>query len=420
MKSFIPDQFRQQFPLIINNEGSTLPANDLSPTGSYLPLVYFDNGATTHKPLAVIEKINAYYSDYNSNVHRGVHHLSQCASEEYEKSRTTIKDFINAGSEQEIIFVRGTTDAINLVAQTYGRTNIKEGDEILISAMEHHSNIVPWQILADQNGCKLNVIPINDDGELILDDLDELLTLKTKLVSLVHISNSLGTINPIETIIKKAHLKGIPVLIDAAQSIQHGKIDVQKLDCDFLAFSGHKIYGPTGIGVLYGKKALLNEMPPYQGGGDMINYVSFEKTTYNDLPYKFEAGTPNIAGVIGLGAAITFFQSFSIESIIEKENKLLQYGQQKLSEVPGLRMIGNAKHKTSVFSFVLEGIHPHDAGTILDQYGIAIRAGHHCTQPVMTRYNIPATIRASLVFYNTTKEIDFFVEKLHAVIEVFK
>jgi len=384
------------------------------------PLVYFDNAATTHKPLSVLKSIDQFYSSYNSNVHRGVHSLSQKATELYEDARKTIQGFINAESTQEIIFVKGTTDAINLIAQTYGRSNIQAGDEILITEMEHHSNIVPWQILAEQNDCKLNIIPFNDNGELILENIDHLLTSKTKLVSIVHASNSLGTINPIETIIRKAHLKGIPVIIDAAQSIQHGKIDVQKLDCDFLAFSGHKIYGPTGIGVLYGKKALLEKMPPYQGGGDMISYVSFEKTTYNELPYKFEAGTPNIAGGIGLGAAIEFFQSYNINNIIAKEQALLKYGQQKLLEVPGLKLIGTAENKTALFSFVLKGIHPHDIGTILNQYGIAVRSGHHCTQPVMTHYKIPATVRASLVFYNTEREIDFLVEKLHAVNEVFK
>jgi cysteine desulfurase / selenocysteine lyase len=397
---------------------SSFPALNQSVNGH--PLVYFDNAATTHKPFSVLSSIDRFYSTYNSNVHRGVHSLSEQATDQYEKARKTIQGFINAESEQEIIFVKGTTEAINLVAQTFGRSNIKAGDEILITAMEHHSNIVPWQILADQNGCKLNIIPINEKGELVLDDLDDLLTPYTKLVSLVHISNSLGTINPIETIIKKAHLKNIPVLVDAAQSIQHGTIDVQKLDCDFLAFSGHKIYGPTGIGVLYGKKKLLEEMPPYQGGGDMINYVSFEKTTYNELPYKFEAGTPNISGGIGLGAAIEFFQYYSIKSIIEKEQALLNYGKRKLLEVPGLTFIGTADKKTAVFSFVLKDIHPHDVGTILNQYGIAVRTGHHCTQPVMTYYQIPATVRASLVFYNTESEIDFLVEKLHAVNEVFK
>jgi cysteine desulfurase / selenocysteine lyase len=384
------------------------------------PLVYFDNAATTHKPLSVLKSIDQFYSSYNSNVHRGVHSLSEKATEQYENARKSIQGFINAESAQEIIFVKGTTDAINLIAQSYGRSNIQAGDEILITEMEHHSNIVPWQILAEQNGCKLNIIPFNEKGELILENLDQLLSSKTKLVSVVHASNSLGTVNPIETIIRKAHLKGIPVLIDAAQSIQHGKIDVQKLDCDFLAFSGHKIYGPTGIGVLYGKKTLLEEMPPYQGGGDMINYVSFEKTTYNELPYKFEAGTPNIAGGIGLGAAIEFFQSYDINSIIAKEQALLKYGQKKLLEVPGLQLIGTAENKTAVFSFVLKDIHPHDIGTILNQYGIAVRTGHHCTQPVMAHYKIPATVRASLVFYNTEREIDFLVEKLHAVNEVFK
>ncbi|HZW38631.1 MAG TPA: cysteine desulfurase [Ignavibacteriaceae bacterium] len=384
------------------------------------PLIYLDNAATTQKPLSVINKISEYYSLYNSNVHRGVHSLSEAATKAYEDSRTKIKNFLNASSEREIIFTRGTTESINLVAYSYGRKFLSEGDEIIISAMEHHSNIVPWQLLAEEKKLKLKVIPINDKGELLLDEFDKLLSPKTKLVSIVYISNSLGTINPIEYIIKKAHENGTPVLIDAAQAVNHITVDVQKLDCDFLAFSGHKLFGPTGIGVLYGKEKLLEKMPPFQGGGDMIESVTFDKTTYNALPYKFEAGTPNIAGTIGLGAAIDYVQSIGFENIFSYELELLRYAEEKIREVKGIRIIGEAENKASVLSFVFDEVHPHDVGTFLDFEGIAIRTGHHCTQPIMKRYSVPATSRASFAFYNTKEEVDVLVSSLKKIIEVFK
>ena len=384
------------------------------------PLVYFDNAATTHKPKVVIDKIAEFYSETNSNIHRGVHLLSQKATSEYEAAREKVLNFINAKKLSEIIFTKGTTDSINLVASSYGRAFIKENDEILISHMEHHSNIVPWQILCETTGAKLKVIPINDDGELIFEEYEKLLSPRTKLVSIVHISNSLGTINPVKKIIEKAHEHNIPVLIDGAQGIQHSKVDVQDLDCDFYVFSGHKLYGPTGVGVLYGKQKLLEAMPPYQGGGDMISYVTFEKTRYNSLPYKFEAGTPNIEGVIGLGTAIDYIASLGLENIYEYENELSEYAHGKFrNSFPELTIIGNAKHKTGIISFILEGIHPHDIGTILDFEGIAIRTGHHCTQPVMDRFNVPATARLSLGIYNTKEEIDYTVRSIKKVFEVF-
>jgi cysteine desulfurase/selenocysteine lyase len=382
-------------------------------------LVYFDNAATTQKPISVIERIQKYYLEENSNVHRGVHYLSELATKEFESARETIRNFINAESIEEIIFTRGTTEAINLVANSFGKTFISEGDEIIISEMEHHSNIVPWQILCEEKKAKLKIIPFDDNGDLILDELENLITGRTKLISVVHISNSLGTINPIKKIIEIAHSYAIPVLLDGAQSIMHTKIDVQDLGCDFFVFSGHKIYGPTGIGVLYGKKELLEQMSPYQGGGDMIKSVTFEKTTYNDLPYKFEAGTPNIEGAIGLKAAIDYLNEIGLEQISVYENELLQYATDKLSEIPQLKIIGTAKEKASIISFILENIHPHDVGTILDFEGIAVRTGHHCTQPVMQHFNIPATTRASFSFYNTKEEIDQFFNAIQKVIKVF-
>ncbi len=384
------------------------------------PLVYLDNAATTHKPLLVINKIQEYYSTINSNVHRGVHSLSQKASIEFENAREKVLKFINANKLSEIIFTKGTTDSINLVANSFGRKYIKENDEIIISHMEHHSNIVPWQLLCEEKKAKLKVIPINDDGEIILEEFYKLITNKTKLISVVYISNSLGTINPVKEIIETAHSKNIPVLIDAAQAIAHVKINVKELDCDFLAFSGHKIYGPTGIGILYGKQKYLDEMPPYQGGGDMISSVKFEKTTYNTLPYKFEAGTPNIAGGIGLGTAIDYINSIGFNSIINYEEELYNYALRKILSIDGLTQIGRAKNKSSIISFVLDGIHPHDIGTILDFEGIAVRTGHHCTQPVMDRYNIPATARISLALYNTKEEIDYAVSAIKKIFEVFK
>ena len=383
------------------------------------PLVYLDNAATSQKPITVITKAQEYYSSMNSNIHRGVHALSQVATEAYEMARIKIKNFINSLGKNEIIFTSGTTESINLVAQTYCRANIKEGDEVIISEMEHHSNIVPWQMICDEKNAKLKIIPINDEGEIIFEEFERLITHRTKFISVVYVSNSLGTINPVKKIIKLAHQNNIPVLLDAAQAVNHIPIDVQELDCDFLAFSGHKIYGPTGIGVLYGKINLLDSMPPYQGGGDMISRVTFEKTTFNELPYKFEAGTPNIAGVIGLGEAIDYVTNIGIDNIALHEKFLLDYATEVIADIPGLKIIGTAKEKVSVLSFVLDDIHPHDIGTFLDFEGVAIRTGHHCTQPVMDRYGIPATSRASFAMYNTKDEIDILIKGLKKIIEVF-
>lgn len=405
--SFDIKKIRQDFP-------------NLAVTVRGKKLVYLDNAATTFKPRSVIESGNRHYTSGVANVHRGVHYLSEMATQEYEEARTKTRLFLNASDNSEIIFTRGTTESINLVAHSFGRAFLKAGDEIIISAMEHHSNIVPWQMLCEQNGCVLKIIPINDDGDIIFEEYRKLLTTKTKLVSIVYISNSLGTINPIEEIIVEAHKKGALVLVDGAQAVSHAKIDVQKLDCDFFAFSGHKLFGPTGIGVLYGKRSLLEKMPPYQGGGDMIASVTFEKTTYNVLPYKFEAGTPNIAGAIGLGAAIDYVESIGLEAIANYKKELLDYGTKVLLMIPGLRLIGTAKQKSSILSFVLPDIHPHDLGTIVDGEGVAIRTGHHCTQPVMKRFNIPATARASLAFYNTKEEIDALVAAVQKAREVFK
>lgn len=382
-------------------------------------LVYLDNAATTQKPLYVIDKTNNYYNKYNANIHRGVHALSQEATEEFESARIIVKNFINALGKNEIIFTRGTTESINLVASSYGRKNIKEGDEIIISTMEHHSNIVPWQMLCAEKKAKLKVIPINDQGEIIFEEYEKLISEKTKFVSVVYASNSLGTVNPVRKIINLAHSYNIPVMLDAAQAVNHIKIDVQELDCDFLAFSGHKLYGPTGIGILYGKVNYLDGMPPYQGGGDMISKVTFEETTYNELPHKFEAGTPDIAGAIGLGAAIEYVQNIGLENIAHYENQLLNYATNAVSDLQGLRIIGTAKEKISVLSFHLENVHPHDVGTFLDFEGIAIRTGHHCTQPLMKRFNIPATSRASFGLYNTKEEVDVLVRGLTKILEVF-
>ena len=383
------------------------------------PLVYLDNAATSQKPQSVIDTLVRYYTTENANVHRGVHTLSQQATDDYEQARTQARKLINARVDEEIIFVRGTTEAINLVAQTFGRQKISQGDEIIISTMEHHSNIVPWQILCQEKGASLRVIPINDAGELLLDEYEKLINPRTKLVSIVHQSNALGTINPAEEIVQIAHRQGIPVLLDGAQAIAHLNVDVQQLGCDFYAFSGHKLYGPTGIGVLYGKAELLEEMPPYQAGGEMIRSVTFEKTLYNVLPNKFEAGTPNIAGAIGLGAAISYVNGIGMDQIFAYESELLQYGAERLSAIGGLTLIGTAAKKGSVLSFVMDGVHPHDIGTILDTEGIAIRTGHHCAQPLMDRFGVPATARASLAFYNTKEEIDVLVKGIDRVIEVF-
>ena len=383
------------------------------------PLVYLDNAATSQKPRAVIDAISRYYEGTNANIHRAVHHLSEQATEEYEAARKTAQNFINAPSLSEVIFVRGTTEGINLVAQTFGRANIHSGDEVVVTDMEHHSDIVPWQLLCEDRGAKLRVVPINDRGELILDEYAKLLGPKTKLVCVTHVSNALGTINPVRQIVETAHSHGIPVLVDGAQAVPHLKVDVQALDCDFYSFSGHKVYGPTGIGVLYGKKALLEAMPPYQGGGDMILSVTFEKTTYNRLPYKFEAGTPDIAGVIGLGAALEYVGGLGIENIGAYEHDLLEYATAAVSSIPGLKIIGTAKEKAGVLSFTLENIHPHDIGTILDREGIAIRTGHHCSQPVMKRFGVDSTARASFAMYNTKQEVDALVRGIEKVREVF-
>ena len=404
--SFDVARVREDFPI-------------LKQTVNDKPLVYLDNAATSQKPQAVIDALVNYYMTENSNVHRGVHTLSQRATDSYEEARVKVQRFINAADDKEIIFVRGTTEGINLVAQTYGRENIGPADEIIISAMEHHSNIVPWQILCQEKGALLKVAPINDDGELLLDEFESLLNSRTKLVSIVHQSNALGTINPVEQIVELAHARGVPVLLDGAQAVAHVPIDVQRIGCDFYAFSGHKLYGPTGVGALYGRADLLNAMPPYQGGGEMIRSVTFEKTLYNVIPAKFEAGTQNIAGSVGLGAAIDYVNGLGIENIAAYENELLAYGTERLAEIEPVRLIGTARNKGSILSFVMENAHPHDVGTILDSEGVAVRTGHHCAQPLMDRYGVPATVRASLAFYNTKEEIDTLVNGIDRVIEVF-
>ncbi len=382
------------------------------------PLVYLDNAATSQKPDAVIQAIANYYLYDNANIHRGVHLLSQRATDAYEAARSAAQRFIRARKASEIIFVRGTTEAINLVVQTYGRQHVGRGDEVVITAMEHHSNIVPWQMLCDEKGAKLHVAPINDRGELLLDEYEKLLGPSTRIAAIAHVSNALGTINPVKEMIRMAHARGVPVLVDGAQAVPHMRVDVQDLDCDFYAFSAHKMYGPTGIGVLYGKSELLETMPPWQGGGDMISSVTFEKTTYNKVPHKFEAGTPDIAGVIGMGAAIAYMESVGADAIGAHEHELLLYGTERLEATPGVRLIGTAEKKASVLSFVLENIHPHDIGTILDQEGIAVRTGHHCAQPVMDFFCIPATVRASLAVYNTKEEIDALVNGIERVKEM--
>jgi cysteine desulfurase / selenocysteine lyase len=383
------------------------------------PLVYFDNGATTHKPQEVIDAISDYYSKYNSNIHRGVHHLSQIATNAFEESRDYIKNFINAPSREEVIFTRGTTEAINLLAHSFGKAFVHEGDEVIVSEMEHHSNIVPWQILCEDKKAKLKVIPIDDNGELLLEELDKIISPKTKIIAITHISNALGTINPIKKIIEKAHQHNIPVLIDGAQAVAHEKVDVQVLDCDFYTFSAHKIYGPMGIGVLYGKKEWLDKMPPYQGGGEMISNVSFEKTTYNELPYKFEAGTPSVADAIAFKTALEYLQKIGIENIKTHENTLLDYATSELLKLDNIKIYGTAKNKAALISFLIQNIHPYDVGTMLDQMGIAVRTGHHCAQTVMDRYQIPGTIRASFAMYNTKEEIDVFIAAIKKVQEIF-
>ena len=383
------------------------------------PLVYLDNAATSQKPQSVIDALVHYYTTENSNVHRGVHTLSQRATDDYEGARSKVKQLINAGDDREIIFVRGTTEGINLVAHSFAKDRLNQGDEIVISAMEHHSNIVPWQILCEERGARLRVAPINDAGELLLDEYESLLGPRTKLVSMVHVSNALGTVNPAKQIVDIAHRRGIPTLLDGAQAVPHSTVDVRDLDCDFYVFSSHKVCGPTGIGVLYGKGEVLEAMPPYQSGGEMIKSVTFEKTQYNVLPHKFEAGTPNIAGGIGLGAAIDYVTGLGMDRISAYERQLLEYGTERLNELSNLRLIGTAREKSAVLSFVMEGVHPHDIGTILDSEGVAVRTGHHCAQPVMDRFGVPATARASLSFYNTKEEIDALVTAIDKVSEVF-
>ena len=397
---------REDFPILDTRVGNHV-------------LVYLDNAATTQKPQAVIDALTHYYSAQNANIHRGVHYLSEQATDAYETARGKIAGFLNASNPREIIFVRGATEAINLVAATFGRKNIGEGDEILLTTMEHHANIVPWQLLAKQTGAVIRIVPINERGELQLDIFEQQLNERTKLVSICHISNTLGTINPVRTIIAKAHAQGIPVLLDGAQSASHMEIDVQELDCDFFVFSGHKLFGPTGIGVLYGKAELLEILPPYQGGGDMIQKVSFEKTTFKSIPERFEAGTPNISGAIALAAATDYLQKIGRASIAAYKKELLDYATSNLSEIEGLTLIGTAREKASVLSFILKGVHPHDIGTILDSDGIAIRSGHHCTQPLMQHLGISGTARASFAFYNTQEEVDKLAHALRKVHKLF-
>jgi cysteine desulfurase/selenocysteine lyase len=383
------------------------------------PLVYLDNAATSQKPRQVIETLDTYYQEYNANIHRGVHTLSEKGTAVYEAAREKVKTFLNAESTKEIIFVRGATEAINLVAQSFGRNTISAGDEIIITELEHHSNIVPWQILCEQTGAKLNYIPINDAGELILEEYEKLLNKNTRIVAIGHISNALGTINPIKKIIDMAHAVGAKILVDGAQAVPHTKVNVKELGCDFYVFSGHKLFGPTGIGVLYGKEALLDAMPPYQSGGDMIQTVSMIKSTYNSLPYKFEAGTPHIAGVIGLGAAIDYVNELDLTVTAQYENELLDYANEQASQISDLKFVGTAKDKTSILSFTLGRIHPHDIGTILDGEGVAVRAGHHCAMPIMERFGIPATARASFAFYNTLAEVDALILAIDKCQKVF-
>jgi cysteine desulfurase/selenocysteine lyase len=403
---FDVDQVRADFPILRQK----VRGHDL---------VYLDNAATSQKPMAVMEAITQYYERDNANIHRGVHSLSERATAEFEGARKTVQSFLHAKRPEEIIFVRGATEAINLVAQAYGRAFVAADDEVLITAMEHHSNIVPWQLLCEEKGAKLCVAPIDDHGELVLEKFERLLGPRTKLVAISHVSNALGTVNPVTAIIEMAHAKNVPVVVDGAQAVPRLPVDVQELDCDFYAFSGHKTYGPTGIGVLYGRLGLLEAMPPYQGGGDMISSVTFEKTIYNKVPHKFEAGTPDIAGAIGLRAALEYLNGLGIANIAAHEHELLTYATDMVSAIPGVQLVGTAKEKAGVLSFVMEGVHPHDIGTILDQEGIAIRTGHHCAQPVMQRFGVEATARASFGVYNTKPEIDALVRGIEKVKEVF-
>jgi cysteine desulfurase/selenocysteine lyase len=398
--TFDVNEIRKDFPILEREVNNKL-------------MVYLDNAATSQKPQPVIDALNYYYSNYNANIHRGIHTLAEEATAAYEATRKTVKEFINAKFVEEIIFTRGTTEGVNLVAYTWGRQNIAEGDEIIISGMEHHSNIVPWQILCNEKKAALKIIPVSDEGELEMEEYKKLLSSKTKLVSIVHVSNSLGTVNPVKEIIDEAHKKGALVFVDGAQSTVHLDIDVQKMDCDFFAFSGHKVYGPTGIGVLYGKKKLLEEMPVFMGGGEMIKEVTFEKTTFNELPYKYEAGTPNIADTIALKVALDYVSETKKNIIRNHENDLLKYATQQLSAIEGLKIIGTAKNKVSLISFVIEGVHPQDIGVLLDNQGIAVRTGHHCTQPLMKRFGVPGTVRASFAMYNTKEEVDRLVAAIN-------
>ncbi len=391
----------------------------LSPEVHGRPFVYLDSANTTQKPEVVIRASDRFYRETNANIHRSTYRLSEEATAAYEGSREKVRKFLNARSPREVVFTRGTTEAINLLATSFGQAFVKAGDEILITGMEHHSNIVPWQLLCERTGARLRVLPIDDRGDLVLEELDGLLTDRTKLLGVVHVSNALGTVNPVKDVIARAHAKGVPVLVDAAQSAPHLGVDVRDLDCDFLAFSGHKVYGPTGIGALYGRESFLAKMPPYQGGGDMIASVTFEKSSWAELPYKFEAGTGNLAGAVALGAALDYVTELGLQRIAAHEHDLVTYATERLTEVPGLRIIGNAREKASVVSFVLEDVHPHDVGTILDQEGVCIRTGHHCAQPVMERYDVPATARASFGLYNTREEVDALVSGLRKVLEVF-
>tara|TARA_B100000609_G_scaffold163403_1_gene135476 strand:+ start:496 stop:1698 length:1203 start_codon:yes stop_codon:yes gene_type:complete len=391
----------------------------LSQSVNEKPLIYLDNASTTQKPTSVINEIQNYYESTNSNIHRGVHHLSQKATEKYEDSRKIVQNFIGAKSSKEIIFVRGATEAVNLVANSYVKPLLSEGDNIIISQMEHHANIVPWQLITKEKKAEIRVVPINEAGELLVDDMDDLIDENTRFISLNHVSNSLGTVNPVEKLIQKAHQNDIRIMIDGAQAVQHMKVNVVDLDVDFYCFSGHKMYGPTGIGILYGKREILEKMEPYQGGGDMIKSVTFEKTIFNDIPHIFEAGTPNIVGAIGLAKAVEFIENITIEEIEKHEMALLNYATEKINSIEGVKIVGNAEEKASVISFVMGNIHPHDIGTIMDNLGIAIRAGHHCTQPIMDFYNIPATARASFAIYNTEEDVDKLVEGIQKVKEIF-
>ncbi|QDE88480.1 cysteine sulfinate desulfinase [Myxococcus xanthus] len=407
MSGFDVNQVRKDFPILHQEVRGR-------------PLVYLDSAATAQKPQAVIDALVRFYQHDNANVHRGVHVLSERATEAYEGARETVRRFINARDVKEVVFVRGTTEAINLVAQTYGRKHIGAGDEVLITQMEHHANIVPWRMLCEQTGAVLKVIPVDDRGELVLDAVDALMTERTRILAVTHVSNALGTVAPVKELTRRAHAKGIPVLVDGAQAVTHFPVDVQDLGCDFYAFSGHKMFGPTGIGVLYGRKELLEAMPPYQGGGDMILSVTMEKVTYNRVPYRFEAGTPNLEGAVGLAAAIRYLEALGMENVAAHDRALLAYATQALESVPGLRMVGTAREKSGVLSFMLADVHPHDVGTILDREGICIRTGHHCAQPVMQHFKVPATSRASLALYNTREDVDALVRGLHKVLEVFQ